>query len=146
MQLGGALKWQADRAVASLRATVVISLGKRTGRIPYVQIDYPTSISFSRGAAVALAFQVSTMQNGVDPVDYFARCAHRYISMHCQDWVMSSDGKAKEVLLGEGVVDWKEVFTAARKARIENYFVEREQYPADGAKCSLPEELAGLRD
>ena len=79
---------------------------------------------------VKLQFQVSTMQNGFDPVDYFARYPHRYISMHCQDWVMTSDGKAKQVRLGKGVVDWKKVFTAAKKAGIENYFVELEQDPA----------------
>jgi sugar phosphate isomerase/epimerase len=79
---------------------------------------------------VKLQFQVSTMQNGFDPVDYFARYPDRYISMHCQDWVMTSDGKAKEVPLGKGVVDWKKVFTAAGKAHIKNYFVELEQDPA----------------
>jgi sugar phosphate isomerase/epimerase len=70
------------------------------------------------------------MQNGFDPVDYFARYPRRYISMHCQDWVMTSDGKAKQVPLGKGVVDWRKVFTAAKKAGIENYFVELEQNPA----------------
>jgi sugar phosphate isomerase/epimerase len=34
------------------------------------------------------------------------------------------------VPLGKGVVDWKKVFTAAKKARIQNYFVELEQDPA----------------
>jgi sugar phosphate isomerase/epimerase len=86
---------------------------------------------------VKLQFQVSTMQNGFDPVDYFARYPRRYISMHCQDWVMTSDGKAKQVPLGQGVVDWKKVFTAAKKARIENYFVELEQDPSLMAK-SVP--------
>src|ERR1700760_2549775 len=41
-------------------------------------------------------FQVSTMQDGFDPVDYFSRYPDRFISMHCQDWVMEN-GKAKEV-------------------------------------------------
>ena len=79
---------------------------------------------------VKLQFQVSTMQNGFDPVDYFARYPGRYISMHCQDWIITPDGKAKQVALGEGVVDWKRVFTAAKKAHIQNYFVELEQNSA----------------
>jgi sugar phosphate isomerase/epimerase len=79
---------------------------------------------------VKLQFQVSTMQDGFDPVDYFTRYPHRYISMHCQDWVITPDGKAKQVPLGKGVVDWKKVFTAAGKAGIKNYFVELEQDPA----------------
>jgi sugar phosphate isomerase/epimerase len=76
---------------------------------------------------VKFQFQVSTMQNGFDPVDYFARYPTRFISMHCQDWVMTPEGKAKEVPIGKGVVDWKKVFTAAKGAHIQNYFVELEQ-------------------
>ena len=86
---------------------------------------------------VKLQFQVSTMRHGFDPVDYFGRYPNRYISMHCQDWVMTSDGKAKQVPLGKGVVDWKKVFTAAGKAHIQNYFVELEQDPTLMAK-SVP--------
>ena len=86
---------------------------------------------------VMLQFQVSTMQNGFDPVDYFTRYPGRYISMHCQDWVIGPDGKAKQVPLGKGVVDWKTVFTAAKKAQIKNYFVELEQGPAMMAQ-SIP--------
>jgi sugar phosphate isomerase/epimerase len=79
---------------------------------------------------VKMQFQVSTMQQGFDPVDYFTRYPDRYISMHCQDWVITPNGKAKQVALGKGVVDWKKVFTAAGKAHIQNYFVELEQDPA----------------
>jgi sugar phosphate isomerase/epimerase len=79
---------------------------------------------------VKLQFQVSTMQNGFDPVDYFTRYPDRYISMHCQDWIVGPDGKSKQVPLGKGVVDWKKTFAAAKKARIQNYFVELEQNPA----------------
>jgi sugar phosphate isomerase/epimerase len=94
--------------------------GKRVYDVEIERLDPKT---------VKLQFQVSTMQDGFDPVDYFARYPRRYISMHCQDWVMTSDGKAKQVPLGKGVVDWKKVFTAAKKAGIENYFVELEQDP-----------------
>jgi sugar phosphate isomerase/epimerase len=95
--------------------------GKRVYDMEIARLDPKT---------VKLQFQVSTMQHGFDPVDYFTRYPHRYISMHCQDWVMTPDGKAKEVPLGKGVVDWKKVFTAAKKAHIQNYFVELEQDPA----------------
>ncbi len=91
---------------------------------------YDMEIERLDAKTVKLQFQVSTMQNGFDPVDYFARYPNRFISMHCQDWVMTPDGKAKEVPLGKGVVDWKKVFTAAGKAHIKNYFVELEQDPA----------------
>ena len=95
--------------------------GKRVYDMEIARLDPKT---------VKLQFQVSTMVDGFDPVDYFTRYPTRYISMHCQDWVMTSDGKAKQVPLGQGVVDWKKVFTAAGKAHIQNYFVELEQNPA----------------
>lgn len=91
---------------------------------------YDMEIERLDAKTVKLQFQVSTMQEGFDPVDYFTRYPTRYISMHCQDWVVGADGKAKQVPLGQGVVDWKKVFTAAGKAGIKNYFVELEQNPA----------------
>jgi sugar phosphate isomerase/epimerase len=90
---------------------------------------YDAEIALLDPATVKLQFQVSTMQAGFDPVDYFARYPGRYISMHCQDWVTGPDGKPKQVAIGKGVVDWKRVFTAAKKAGIQNYFVELEEYP-----------------
>jgi sugar phosphate isomerase/epimerase len=94
--------------------------GKRVYDMELAKLD-PKTVKFQ--------FQVSTMQDGFDPVDYFSRYPDRFISMHCQDWVMVN-GKAKEVPLGKGVVDWKKVFTAAKQAHIQNYFVELEQDPA----------------
>jgi sugar phosphate isomerase/epimerase len=95
--------------------------GKRVYDMEITRLDAKT---------VKFQFQVSTMQSGFDPVDYFTRYPDRFISMHCQDWIVGPDGKAKEVPLGQGVVDWKKVFAAAKKAHIKNYFVELEQDPA----------------
>jgi sugar phosphate isomerase/epimerase len=91
---------------------------------------YDMEIGYLDPKTVKLQFQISTMQNGFDPLDYFARYPDRYISMHCQDWIIGPDGKAKEVPLGKGVVDWKRVFSAAKKTGIKNYFVELEQDPS----------------
>ena len=88
---------------------------------------YDAEIALLDPTNVKLQFQVSTMRDGFDPVDYFARYPGRYISMHCQDWVIGPDGKSKQVPIGKGVVDWKKVFGAAKKAGIKNYFVELEE-------------------
>jgi sugar phosphate isomerase/epimerase len=95
--------------------------GKRVYDMELARLD-PKTTKFQ--------FQVSTMQSGFDPVDYFTRYPTRFISMHCQDWVALPDGKFKQVALGKGVVDWPKVFAAAKKANIQNYFVELEQDPA----------------
>ena len=82
--------------------------------------------------AVKYQFQVSTLQEGFDPIYYFGKYPGRYLSMHCQDWVKDASTKSgfRQVPIGKGVVDWKSVFAAAGKAGIRNYFVELEEDPA----------------
>jgi sugar phosphate isomerase/epimerase len=81
---------------------------------------------------VKLQFQVSTQQEGFDAVEYFHKYAGRYLSMHCQDWVKDPSTKSgfRQVPIGQGVVDWKSVFAAAKVGGIKNYFVELEEDPA----------------
>jgi sugar phosphate isomerase/epimerase len=83
-------------------------------------------------ATTKLQFQVSAMQEGYDAVTYFKKYSGRYLSMHCQDWVKDSSSKSgfRQVPLGQGVVDWKAVFAAAKAGGVKNYFVELEQDPA----------------
>jgi len=82
-------------------------------------------------AHVKLQFQVSSQQEGYDAVTYFHKYAGRYISMHCQDYVVDKATKSgfRQVPLGKGVVDWKAVFAAAKVGGIQNYFVELEEDP-----------------
>jgi sugar phosphate isomerase/epimerase len=93
---------------------------------------YDMMIAELNPATTKLQFQVSTMQQGYDPVTYFKKYAGRYLSMHCQDWVKDSSTKSgfRQVPLGKGVVDWEAVFTGAKSAGVKNYFVELEEDPA----------------
>ena len=63
---------------------------------------------------------------------YFKKYPGRFLSMHCQDWVKGPSTKSgfRQVALGNGVVDWKAVFTAAKTGGVKNYFVELEEDPA----------------
>ena len=93
---------------------------------------YDMMIAELNPATTKLQFQVSSMQEGYDPVTYFQKYAGRFLSMHCQDWVKdpSTASGYRQVPLGKGVVDWKAVFTAARTGGVKNYFVELEEDPA----------------
>ncbi len=93
---------------------------------------YDMMIAELNPAATKLQFQVSTLQEGYDPVTYFRKYSGRFLSMHCQDWVKDPSTKSgfRQVPLGKGVVDWKAVFAAARTAGVKNYFVELEEDPA----------------
>jgi sugar phosphate isomerase/epimerase len=45
----------------------------------------------------------------------------RFISMHVQGW----NAKTKTIVaVGQGTLDWKRIFTAAKTGGIRNYFVE----------------------
>lgn len=92
---------------------------------------YDMMIAELNPATTRLQFQVSTMQQGYDPVVYFKKYPGRFLSMHCQDWVRDSSTKSgfRQVALGKGVVDWKAVFKAARRGGVKNYFVELEEDP-----------------
>jgi len=70
---------------------------------------------------VKFQFQVSTINRGYDAAEYFTKYPGRFISMHVQGW--SSESR-KIVPVGQGTLDWKEIFTAAKTGGIKNYFVE----------------------
>ena len=70
---------------------------------------------------VKFQFQVSTISEGYDAAQYFTKYPGRFISMHVQGWSAKTQ---KIVPVGEGTLDWKEIFTAAKTGGIKNYFVE----------------------
>jgi sugar phosphate isomerase/epimerase len=66
-------------------------------------------------------FQVNLLSLGLDPVAFLLKYRGRFLSMHLQDW---STAARKEVAIGQGAIDWKELFAAAKKSGVRNYFVE----------------------
>jgi sugar phosphate isomerase/epimerase len=81
---------------------------------------------------VKFQFQCSTISQGFDAAEYFTKYPGRFISMHVQDW---SPEKKKEVAVGQGILDWKKIFTAAKTGGIKNYFVEMD---LEMMKASVP--------
>jgi len=72
---------------------------------------------------VKMQFQTQVIVHGYKAADYFTKYPGRFISAHLSDW--SAD--KKEVALGQGVIDWKEFFKAAKKGGVKNMFVEMGQ-------------------
>ena len=52
--------------------------------------------------------------------DYFKKYPGRFVSSHLSDWTADK----KEVPIGQGVIDWKEFFAAAKTGGVKNFFVE----------------------
>ncbi len=86
--------------------------GKRTYDILFDLLD-PKLVKFQ--------FQVSTISRGYDAAEYFTKYPGRFISMHVQGW---SAKTRKITAVGQGTLDWKKIFSAARTGGIQNYFVE----------------------
>jgi sugar phosphate isomerase/epimerase len=70
---------------------------------------------------VKMQYQVAVGRLGFDAPIVFRKYAGRFISLHLQDW---SPADKQMVPIGKGAVDWKELFAAAKKAGVKNYFVE----------------------
>lgn len=97
--------------------------GKRTYDVLFSLLD-PKLVKFQ--------FQVSTISSGYDAAEYFTKYPGRFISMHVQGW--SAETK-KIVPVGQGSLDWKKIFTAAKTGGIKNYFVEMD---LEMMKASVP--------
>jgi sugar phosphate isomerase/epimerase len=85
------------------------------------ELIYDKLLSTLDAKLVKLQFQVSVISQGYHAADYFTKYPGRFISIHLQDW---SPQEKKQVAVGQGAVDWKKLFGAAKKGGVKNYFVE----------------------
>jgi sugar phosphate isomerase/epimerase len=120
----------ADKAHAAGMTALLHNEGFVSTRIDGKPV-YDMMIAELNPGTTKLQFQVSVLQQGFDPMVYFKKYPGRYLSMHCQDWVKDPSSKTgfRAVSLGRGVVDWQDVFTAAKVGGVKNYFVEFEDDP-----------------
>lgn len=70
---------------------------------------------------VKMQFQVAVINIGYKAVTYFRKYPGRFISLHLADY---SATEKKSVPVGQGIVDWKELFSEAKAAGVKNYYVE----------------------
>ena len=70
---------------------------------------------------VKMQFQVAVISAGFEAATFFNKYPGRFISMHLADW---SASEKKSVPIGQGIVDWKKLFAAAKTGGVKNYFVE----------------------
>ena len=70
---------------------------------------------------VKMQFQVSVISLGFEAAKFMEKYPGRFVSLHLQDW---SATEKKSVAVGQGLVNWKQLFAAAKKGGVKNYFVE----------------------
>jgi sugar phosphate isomerase/epimerase len=69
---------------------------------------------------VKMQFQTEVINLGYKASTYFNKYPGRFISAHLSDWTADK----KQVPIGQGVIDWKEFFIAAKTGGVQNFFVE----------------------
>jgi len=84
------------------------------------QLIYDALISHFEPGLVKMQFQTEVINLGFKASDYFNKYPGRFISSHLSDWTADK----KEAPLGQGVIDWKEYFAAAKTGGVKNFFVE----------------------
>lgn len=71
--------------------------------------------------AVKMQFQVAVVAIGYQPAGFFRKYPGRFVSSHLSDW---SATEKRQVAIGQGIVDWKDFFAAAKTGGVKNFFVE----------------------
>ncbi len=84
------------------------------------QLIYDALMSRFDPALVKMQFQTEVINLGYKASTYFNKYPGRFISSHLSDWTADK----KEVPLGQGIIDWKDFFAAAKVSGVKNYFVE----------------------
>ena len=69
---------------------------------------------------VKMQFQTQVITLGYKAADYFKKYPGRFISAHLSDWTADK----KQVPVGQGIIDWKELFAAAKTGGVKTFFVE----------------------
>lgn len=84
------------------------------------QLIYDALLNRFDPALVKMQFQTEVINLGYKASDYFKKYPGRFISAHLSDWTADK----KEVPVGQGVINWKDFFEAAKTGGVKTFFVE----------------------
>lgn len=84
------------------------------------QLIYEALLARFDAQLVKMQFQTEVINLGYKAATYFEKYPGRFISAHLSDWTADK----KQVPVGQGVINWKEFFTAAKPGGVKNCFVE----------------------
>ena len=96
-------------------------------KTPDGQVPYDLLMKGTDPALVKFQIDVGNLTfGGADALAYLTKYPTRYFSLHAKDFVK---GKAS-VPVGQGTLDWKKIFAAAKTANIKSYVAEVGAYGA----------------
>ncbi len=85
------------------------------------ELIYPVLMEEFDPELVKMQFQVAVVNIGYLAADYFRKYPGRFIYAHMNDKAADNN---TEVPVGQGIVDWEDLFEAAKTGGVQNYFVE----------------------
>ncbi len=84
------------------------------------QLIYDALMNRFNPGLVKMQFQAEVINLGYKASTYFNKYPGRFISSHLSDWTADK----KEVPIGQGIIDWKEFFAAAKTGGVKYFYVE----------------------
>lgn len=84
------------------------------------QLIYEALMNRLNPGLVKMQFQTEVIKLGYKASTYFNKYPGRFISSHLSDWT----AEKKEVPIGQGIIDWKEFFAAAKTGGVKYFYVE----------------------
>lgn len=124
---GTIAQWQAAVDKLNTAAEKIAAAGMQTGYHNH-EMEFATTdgqlvydVLMARfDHKVKMQFQTEVINLGYKASTYFIKYPGRFISSHLSDWTADK----KEVPIGQGVIDWKDFFKAAKTGGVKNFFVE----------------------
>ena len=84
------------------------------------QLIYDVLMKRFDAELVKMQFQTQVITLGYKASTYFNKYPGRFISSHLSDWT----AEKKEVPIGQGIIDWKAFFEAAKTGGVKYFYVE----------------------
>lgn len=124
---GTIAEWQAAVDKLNTAAEKIAAAGMQTGYHNH-EMEFATTdgqlvydVLMARfDHKVKMQFQTEVINLGYKASTYFTKYPGRFISSHLSDWTADK----KEVPIGQGIIDWKDFFKAAKTGGVKNFFVE----------------------
>ena len=101
-----------------------MQMGYHNHEMEFAKLDntliYDAIMSELDPKLVRMQFQTEVINLGYKASTYFTKYPGRFISSHLSDWTADR----KQVPIGQGIIDWKEYFEAAKTGGVQYFFVE----------------------
>lgn len=131
-------KWMADQ-LNSIGENVRrdgLFVGYHNHEIEFRQIDgeipFDVLMAYTDPSLVRFQIDVGNMTYaGQDAIAYLKKYSDRYFSLHAKDF---APGKTS-VPVGQGILDWNQIFALAKAAGIDNYVAEVSAYTANAQEA-----------